>query len=206
MGEVNAATRDVRPSVAPQLTAAFRMAPAPQALVIGASAAHVERRAATTVARGRVRSLRWHHVLLAGVAMVGCFNLAGDWSADEVSRVASPGGNADAVLFEENGGATTSYAYSVYIVPRGRAIDPRADSAAATFYDVTRSDSAYGVNLRWRDSSTLYLEYLYSHRTRVAEPFVKVGPHAVHLVLRKEVVDTHAPSGGMLWNLRGRPH
>jgi hypothetical protein len=122
-----------------------------------------------------------------------------------VSRVTSPGGNADAVLFEENGGATTSFAYSVYLVPRGQVVKPRTDPAAATFYDVTRSDSAFGVNLRWRDRATLYVEYLYSHQTRVPDPFVKVGPRAIHVVLRKEIVDAHAPSGGMLWNLRGRP-
>lgn len=110
------------------------------------------------------------------------------------------------MLFEENGGATTSYAYSVYLVPRGQIVNPRADSAAAAFYDVTRSDSAYGVNLRWKDTSTLYLEYLYSHRARIPDPYVKVGPRAIHVVLRKEIVDAHAPSGGMFWNLRRRPH
>jgi hypothetical protein len=149
--------------------------------------------------------LRRYCVLVVTLVVAGCLNLGGDWSSTEVSRATSPGGSVDAVLFEENGGATTSFAYSVYVVPRGHVVRPDADSAAATFYGVTQSDSAYGLNLRWHDQQTLYLEYLYSPRTRLPEPFVKVGDQAIHIVRRKEVANAKAPRGGMLWNLQGRP-
>ncbi|MBL8397465.1 MAG: hypothetical protein JNL84_04855 [Candidatus Accumulibacter sp.] len=39
--------------------------------------------------------------------------LIGEPSKDEVARVVSPSGNIDAVLFETNGGATTSFGYEV---------------------------------------------------------------------------------------------
>jgi hypothetical protein len=140
-------------------------------------------------------------VLLFSVAIAGCFNLAGEWSEAEANRVTNPGGVVDAVLSVGSAGATTSSTYSVYVVPRGHIITPR-DSAAASFYDVTRGDSASreigGVNLRWKDSATLHIEYIYSHHTRIRAPFVTVGSRAIHIVLRKGVATVPAPGGAQV--------
>jgi hypothetical protein len=148
-------------------------------------------------------------VLLVCAAVTGCFNLAGEWSEQEIDRVTNPGGFVDAVLLVGSAGATTSSSYSVYVVPRGHIISPGADSAAANFSDPTQSDSASrvigGVNLRWQDSSTLHIEYIYSHYTRVGAPFVRVGPQAIHIVLRKGGPNTPAPSGGTVNNSRAGP-
>jgi hypothetical protein len=43
-------------------------------------------------------------------------------SYDEIVRVTSPNGKYDAVLFESNGGATTSVSYNVYITEKGEGI------------------------------------------------------------------------------------
>jgi hypothetical protein len=148
-------------------------------------------------------------VLVICVAVAGCFNLAGDWTESEVSRVTNPAGSVDAVLFAGSAGATTGSTYKLFVVPRGQRINPEVDSAAAIFSAATRSDSASrvvgGVNLRWKDRSTLHIEHIYLRYTRDPVPFVKVGPQAIHIVLQKGVANTPAPSGGTMNNPRAGP-
>jgi hypothetical protein len=152
--------------------------------------------------------VRSHCVLVICVAVAGCFNLAGEWREEEVGRVTNPGGVVDAVLSVGSAGATTSSLYKVYIVPRRHVISFDADSAAASFDNVTRSDSVSreigGVNLRWVDSATLHIEYIYSHHTRVRVPFVLVGSQPIHIVLQKGVAKPPAPSGGTVYDPRVR--
>ena len=40
-------------------------------------------------------------------------------SREEINRITSPDGKVDAILVETDAGATTSYGYNVYIVPKG---------------------------------------------------------------------------------------
>src|SRR5690349_17819073 len=88
--------------------------------------------------------------------------LGGCVTSDEVARVPAPAGQVEAVVLERNGGATTSFGYEVYVVPRGRR--PRAGALVADFYGATRSGSAYGVNPRWGPGPQLTLEYLTAER------------------------------------------
>jgi hypothetical protein len=141
------------------------------------------------------------------VALAACFSGSGHgW--DEVARLRAPGGGADAVLIETNGGATTSFGYRVYVVPPGAAV-PRetraAASEAARLYGATRNAQAYGATLRWVAADTLAVEYQAARHDTLLHPAVMLAGRAVQIVLRPGVADLGAPPGGMLYNLQGRP-
>src|SRR5438094_1125939 len=151
-----------------------------------------------------VRLVRWVCTWLVVLSVAGCVNVTGEWSQDEVARISDPSGAVDAVLFERNGGATTSFGYGVYVVPRGRPVNPAADSTVASLYAAVRSDSAYGVNIRWTGSDELAVEYLSARTAALRDSLVTIGQHAVRITLRPGVADPRAPGGGMLYNLRDR--
>jgi hypothetical protein len=136
------------------------------------------------------------------VFIASCLDLGG-CSDDEVARVTDPGGSVDAVLFERNCGATTSFSYRVYVVSRGSRLDPATESAAAYLYGAGRSDSASGANLRWT-ADELRIEYLQAREATVRDSTVHVGTRDIRVVLEPGIADIHAPGGGMLYNLRGR--
>jgi hypothetical protein len=123
-------------------------------------------------------------------------------SAAEVSRVASPRGDIEGVLIETNGGATTSFGYEIFVVPRGT---KPSGTPAAFLYGASRSQSAYGVNLRWPSDSNLDVEYESAKSAKVGVPLVVVANRNVHVELKSNVSDPNAPPGGMLYNLKGRP-
>ena len=124
-------------------------------------------------------------------------------SSDEVARVAAPGGRIEAVLIETNGGATTSFGYDVAVVPAGNSTRFRGN--VATLYGAVRSDSAYGVNLRWATPSELHIEYLYARQAALERPSIMVDGRRIRVALDSAVSDPTAPRGGMLWNVQGRP-
>jgi hypothetical protein len=140
------------------------------------------------------------------VALAACFSGSGH-SWDEVARVRAPGGGADAVLIETNGGATTSFGYHVYVVPPGAAVPrgTRAASEVARLYGATRNAEAYGATLRWVGADTLAVEYQTARDDTLLHPTVMLAGRAVQIVLRPGVADLDAPPGGMLYNLQGRP-
>lgn len=140
-------------------------------------------------------------VVAAGVAAAAyVYDILGDTvSRDEVARATSPSGAHDAVLHETNGGATTSFGYEVRIVAKGALT---ADGpAAAALYGARRNNSAYGVNLRWRDKQTLAVEYLDARSTLLEQGSVVAPGGTVTVVLQGGVSDPLAPPGGMLHNL-----
>lgn len=55
----------------------------------------------------------------------GCLNLGG-WHYEEIGRVKAPDGVVEAVLVRGNGGATTSYSFSVFLVPGATSFDEKA--------------------------------------------------------------------------------
>jgi hypothetical protein len=122
---------------------------------------------------------------------------------DEVARVVSPTGDVEAVLCEINGGATTSFAYGVYVVPRGAKLSDRAQ--VASFYAATRSGSAYGVNLRWQDPKTLAIEYLEAESAEIDQPSVTVDKANIAVMLRGGIADPAAPRGSMYRFRNGGP-
>ena len=123
-------------------------------------------------------------------------------SADEVSRVASPRGDIEGVLIETNGGATTSFGYEIFVVPRGT---KASGTPAAFLYGASRSPKAYGVNLRWPSDSNLDVEFESAKSAKVGAPLVLVANRNVHVELKSNVTDPNAPAGGMLYNLKGHP-
>ena len=128
----------------------------------------------------------------------------GEWSFDEVARVAQPQANVDAVLVETNGGATTSFGYEVFVLPHGQ-VPERSGNPVAYLYGAGRNEHAYGVNLRWDSSDTLAVEYLDARHVNWVNGSVIVDGREIKVVLKPGVNDPSAPGGGMLWNLQGRP-
>jgi hypothetical protein len=106
----------------------------------------------------------------------------------------------DAVLAEENGGATTSFGYRVFVVPRGAAIVRESRDHVAWLYGASRSGNAYGANLRWVGPGALAVEFEAAERDSVLRPTVRVAGESVHVSLRRGITDPTAPAGGMLYN------
>lgn len=127
--------------------------------------------------------------------------LIGEPSKDEVARVVSPSGNIDAVLFETNGGATTSFGYEVYVVAHG--VQP-SGTPAVSLYGAVRNQHAYGANLHWPSSNSLVVEYLSAKSAKVNAHTQSVGTQSIQVSVREGATDNAAPPGGMLYNLRGR--
>jgi hypothetical protein len=143
-------------------------------------------------------------VLGAGLWLKLRFDALFEPSWDEVARRTSPSGKLDAVLFEVNGGATTSFAYQVYIVKKNEKVARTAPTVASA-YAASRSPCAYGLNLRWRGERKLDVEYLSAQFENTTSPVKVEGSEPVQIELRSGIVDASAPSGGMLWNAIGRP-
>ena len=119
-------------------------------------------------------------------------------SKDEVVRLRSPNGKADAVLIETNNGATTSFGYEVHVVEA----DAKPDASPAVYlYGATRNETAYGLNLRWQQDGVLGIEYQDANSIQSNITSISVGDERIHLVLRSNVTDPTAPSGGILYNL-----
>lgn len=138
------------------------------------------------------------------LATLSCLDL-GEPSWDEVARAPAPSTAVDAVLIETNGGATTSFGYIVYVVPRGQPAERTDTQSVARLYGAWRSDSAYGVSLTWQDSTHLSLDYLRARNAELQDSLLTVAGHVIRVSLRAGTTDSAAPSGGMLWNKQGRP-
>jgi len=110
----------------------------------------------------------------------------------EVDRATSPNGEYDAVLMETNGGATTSYGYTVYIMHSGST----SGWKAASLYGTT-VNGAYGANLRWRSSDLLAVEFTATKWSRIEEPWFRMGSRKIHVVLQSGITDQTVPSGHM---------
>ena len=121
-------------------------------------------------------------------------------SRDVVVRLASPSGDLVATVIEINGGATTSFGYEVRVARSGLSL---GGNEVASLYGAVRSESAYGVNLRWASDDVLHIEYLEARSAHLVSPgFLALE---VQVVLAAGIPDPLAPSGGMLYNLQGRP-
>jgi hypothetical protein len=72
-------------------------------------------------------------------------------SHDEVARTWSPNGQVAAILFEENGGATTSFGYEVELGSKNGS----GQKLVAQLYGAQRNEDAYGANLRWKTTTLL---------------------------------------------------
>src|ERR1043166_6260926 len=127
----------------------------------------------------------------------------GQWSFDEVARVPKSDADIDAVLVETNGGATTSFGYEVFILPRGQKPNC-SDHPVVSLYGAGRNENAYGANLRWTLSDTLVVEYLDAKYADWLNGSLTVNGRVINIVMRSGVNDPTAPAGGMLYNLERR--
>src|SRR4051812_23442156 len=94
---------------------------------------------------------KWSAVLLITL-LFGCSHV----SRDEVAKQSSPDVTIEAILYETNGGATTSFGYEAVL----RATNTSQGVIVANLYGAVRNASAYGVNLKWLNDRELVLEYL----------------------------------------------
>ncbi|MFA5335746.1 MAG: hypothetical protein WC324_02375 [Candidatus Omnitrophota bacterium] len=154
-----------------------------------------------------LRALKWilgsiaAVVVILGVALYLLFGVFLGPSEDEVARVTSPAGDIDAVLIETNGGATTSFGYEVFVVGHGRLPKKKP---VAYLYGAIRSENAYGLNMRWPEPDLLVIEYMRAKNAVLEKDVVSVGGKLIRVTMRSGVVNLAAPSGGMLFNLKGR--
>ena len=136
----------------------------------------------------------------AAILFVVFFFAAGP-SIDEVARSTAPDGAVDAVLVETNGGATTSFGYDIYVVPRGA---KWSGNPVATLYGARRSEHAYGANLHWDAPDTLTVRYLSAISRDLKQPRLTLGGSTIRVALRAGETDRSAAPGGMLRELRSR--
>lgn len=125
--------------------------------------------------------------------MASC-ELVGEPSIDAGAWASAPDGRTHAILFETNGGATTSYGYEVKL---HTADHKTPDVLAARLYDAGRSDCAYGVNLRWRGPTTIALEFPSAKDVQVS-PSAIVGGRRIDVAAQAGINDDAAPCGGMV--------
>ena len=83
-------------------------------------------------------------LLLASVVISGCgWNPLGDVQVEELSRQLAPDQKVEAVIELRDGGATSSRAYCVYIVPRGKT--PTEAYRVVTFDGPIDAFGGYGL-------------------------------------------------------------
>jgi hypothetical protein len=132
-----------------------------------------------------------------GVWLAFSFSVPSCVSNDEVARASSPSGQLDAIVMEDNGGATTSFGYTVLIAEVGS--PPRKGTRVASFYGATRSERAYGVNARWISDDVLRIEYLKAQSARLEPPgSFSVDGRSISVSLEAGISDPRACAGGML--------
>lgn len=129
--------------------------------------------------------------------LAGCSDLFVAPSHGEVAWANSPDGLTHAILSETNGGATTSYGYKIELHPAPH--EGEEPVPAGRLYGATRSECAYGVNLRWLSPTELALEFSEADSLDVPAK-VKVGDRGITITARAGVSDTEAPCGGMAVN------
>ena len=119
-------------------------------------------------------------------------------SSDTVACAKSPSGAVEALLDENNGGATTSFGYVVSL----RAVSSSATTGVrvASAYGAVRNDHAYGMTLVWVDANTLEIQYWQARWATVERPSVSIDGMTVTTRVKAGVRDESAPAGGMLYN------
>jgi len=94
-------------------------------------------------------------VALVLICLTGCDAMI---SHREVSRTLSPSGQIEAIVDEVNGGATSSFAYSIYLVAKGSDKLPPSDHA------VFRADHVEKLKVSWINPRLMEITY---HRARI---------------------------------------
>lgn len=127
-------------------------------------------------------------------------------SHDEVASVVSPDGNYQCIVFERNGGATTSFSYWLFLRSKKAKKGSFAErftpeEQIASLYGACRSEQAYGVNVKWINTRTIQIECLSSGESELFTP-VKLEGNEFRVLLKQGILDPTAPAGGMFYNLQ----
>ena len=126
--------------------------------------------------------------------LTGCGSLLGGPSREEVAWANSPDGRTHAILFEKNGGATTSFGYIVEL--HSASHDGSTPVGAGKLYGAVRSECAYGVELYWLNSSTLALRFASAKQVNVPASATVDNRH-IQIVAQAGRANSAAPCGGM---------
>lgn len=142
-------------------------------------------------------SLFWHGLRMkrpASLLMLSLMACAMEPPRNEVARTNSPDGQTSAVLFETNGGATTSYGYLVELSDLSD--QDQTPTLVGKLYGAVRSDCAYGVDVGWKDAKTLTLTVESAEQINVPEQ-VSIGRKLIRVIVRTGIKNNAAPCGGM---------
>jgi hypothetical protein len=112
----------------------------------------------------------------------------------DVATIYSPDNETIAIIEETNGGATTSFGYSVYLKANS-VIGFRRKAAA--LYGAVRSECAYGVDVVWRNPEKVEIQYLSSKLDPDYAESLLVGTKLIGIELVPGVGNPSAPCGGM---------
>ena len=85
-------------------------------------------------------------IALSLVLLAGC----GICSEEEVLRKASPDGRMDAVMIEQNCGATTGFVYRIFVISRGDKVSGKARLVA---------DHTSNLDMIWKNPHLLVISY-----------------------------------------------
>jgi hypothetical protein len=137
---------------------------------------------------------------IAFLILTGCSDSGG--TVATVARVKSPSGRVEALLDENNGGATTSFGYVVSLRPVS---SPTATGIrVASTYGAVRNDRAYGMNLVWVGENTLEIQYWKARWATIEHPSIAIDGDTITTRMKADVRDEAAPAGGMLYNVQRR--
>jgi hypothetical protein len=117
-------------------------------------------------------------------------------------RVTSPSGRVEALLDENNCGATTSFEYVVSL--RAVASAATVGVRVASAYGAVRNNDAYGMNLVWIDNNTLEVQYGEARWVTMEHPSISIDGVTITTRMKADVRDESAPVGGMLVNIQRR--
>jgi hypothetical protein len=141
--------------------------------------------------------MRTQLLFASTLMLIGCLDIAGSTSRDAVATATSTDGSIQAILFETNGGATTSYGYEIELHGSKSGNHP---VSGGRLYGAARSECSYGVNLRWLSPAELAIQFMAADQTDIPAT-VRVGTRAVKIVQQRGLSDETAPCGGMLANI-----
>lgn len=85
--------------------------------------------------------------LAVGIIVSGCDPVA----REEITRITSPDFMIDALLVQTNAGATTSFGYEVYFVPKGKQLTEE--------HPLFRGDKMKNLKLRWVQPKLFEIQY-----------------------------------------------
>ncbi|MBS2003002.1 MAG: hypothetical protein U0103_17290 [Candidatus Obscuribacterales bacterium] len=138
--------------------------------------------------------MKWSIIKRVGIMMIALIFSGCIVSHDDVVTKYTADKKLRATVVEINGGATTPFAYEVYV----------NDALVARLVDARRSENGYGVNIEWDQTTSPYLKILYlkAKSARQLKSTLEINGQTVRIELIPNVYDRNAPDGGMKYNLK----